>query len=165
MKTATFLCVLEDTPNRKQEHYRLDPPLDGKEYVVVSALNVAFDHKAAETFIFPANKTGDITGWLEMEGSFRGAADHAEALRRAGYEIQKLTKGDGEETVTDPAIDRMEQTGQRPGETARDHEPVLVTATITFMAERHEVDDPREFVRMQLNTDATIGDVEVEDDC
>jgi hypothetical protein len=64
-----------------------------------------------------------------------------------------------------PDIEHMERLGLRPGETAHDHEPVLVTATITFMAERHEVDDPREFVRMQLNADATIGDVEVEDDC
>lgn len=44
----------------EQAVYRLDPPLDGHEFVVVSA---------------------------ELEGSYKGGLDHAEALAGAGYEI------------------------------------------------------------------------------
>ena len=82
--------------------YRLDPPLimkdyDGNvildkkgnatahQYVVVSATDAMFS--GPETFIFPANKTGNITSWSELNGSFKGDLDHEEALRNAGYSI------------------------------------------------------------------------------
>lgn len=80
-----------------QSLYQLSPPLEAKdwddnvkdvhEYVVVSAVN-AMD-TGAETYIFPADSEGKITDWLELDGSFKGALDHAEALANAGYEIKE----------------------------------------------------------------------------
>ncbi len=56
------------------------------EHVIVSA--VAVDGQE-ETFIFAANSRGYRQGKRdELPGSFRGARDHAEALRRAGYAVE-----------------------------------------------------------------------------
>lgn len=77
--------------------YRLDPPLATKdyddeptgeahEYVVVSA--TVTPYSGPETYIFPADAEGKVTNWGELDGSFRGDLDHAEALRRAGYDIE-----------------------------------------------------------------------------
>lgn len=63
--------------------YQLSKPLTGNDYVVVSGISNAW---GTETYIFPADKSGEITSWGELEGSFRGAIDHAAALRGAGYE-------------------------------------------------------------------------------
>ena len=72
--------------------YRLDPPLSDEysesspfEYVVVSATHAMFS--GPETYIFPADETGEITSWGELDGSFKGALDHEQALRNAGYEV------------------------------------------------------------------------------
>lgn len=65
--------------------YKCDPPLDGNGFVVVSA-TVAL-YTGPETYIFPANQDGDITGWTELDGSYRGDLDHAQALSGAGYEV------------------------------------------------------------------------------
>ncbi len=66
--------------------YRLSTPLQGNKYVIVSAV-VAFG-SGAETYIFPADKDGNALNMLELEGSFRGALDHAQALENAGYQIE-----------------------------------------------------------------------------
>lgn len=70
--------------------YELTPPLkgDGKayRYVAVSATVALFS--GPETYIFGANKSGEVTQWMELPGSYRGGLDHAEALRNAGYEVQ-----------------------------------------------------------------------------
>jgi hypothetical protein len=83
--------------------YELDEPIhwqmwkDGEEvvrqalYVVVSATVVMFS--GPETYIFPANKDGEVLNWIDLEGSFQGALDHAKALRRAGYKIATPTDG------------------------------------------------------------------------
>lgn len=42
-----------------------------------------------ETFLFPADGKGNITSWGELDGSFRGAIDHEQALRNAGYVVIK----------------------------------------------------------------------------
>jgi hypothetical protein len=55
------------------------------EYVVVSAVVATFS--GPETYIFPADKDSKVLNWLELNGSFRGALDHAEALKGAGYTI------------------------------------------------------------------------------
>jgi hypothetical protein len=73
--------------------YRLDPPLadyDGRtwEYVIVSATDVPFS--GPETYIFPSDGPDakvQPADWGEMPGSFKGALDHAAALRLAGYEV------------------------------------------------------------------------------
>jgi hypothetical protein len=67
-------------------HYRTDPPLDGHEYVIVSAVVVEYGY-GPETYIFPATATGTVADWGELSGSYRGGMDHAEALRGAGYVI------------------------------------------------------------------------------
>lgn len=54
-------------------------------HVVVSATYVM---GVPETYIFPADQDGHVLFWGELEGSFRGDADHALALRQAGYELQ-----------------------------------------------------------------------------
>lgn len=65
--------------------YLLDPPLASGEYVRVSATVVPFS--GAETYIFPADESGQVIDWGELDGSYRGGLDHAEALRGAGYEV------------------------------------------------------------------------------
>lgn len=75
-------------------HYRLTPPAvitndqgQREEYadVVVSATTV---HGIPETYVFPADSEGNITGWGELEGSTRGEFDHALALHNLGYEVR-----------------------------------------------------------------------------
>jgi hypothetical protein len=67
--------------------YFLDPPVDDDmEYVVVSATVVPFG-EGPETYIFPADSSGEITDWGELHGSYKGDLDHAKALRGAGYEV------------------------------------------------------------------------------
>lgn len=72
--------------------YRLDPPLDGHELVIVSAVPHVFGGPP-ETYIFPGNEDGEVTDWVELEGSFRGAMDHARALAGAGYTV--VVEGNG----------------------------------------------------------------------
>lgn len=80
--------------------YRLSEPLDGHTYVIVSAVTLptagyvpfvdSFVHgenAAEETYIFACDEAGKITQWGELKGSFKGAKDHARALRNAGYEV------------------------------------------------------------------------------
>ena len=73
--------------------YRLDPPLKDYErgsenifyeYVVVSATVVIYT--GAETYIFGADKEGNIVNWSDLPGSCRGTLNHEEVLRDAGYD-------------------------------------------------------------------------------
>jgi hypothetical protein len=82
-KTATFVKDLTGFSG-SAKLYRLDPPLDGERFVVVSATDVM--RSGPETYIFPADAEGEVSSWGELAGSFRGGLDHAEALRGAGYE-------------------------------------------------------------------------------
>ena len=71
--------------------YAVSPPAptgeDGvtTDYVVVSA--VVSPYFGPETYIFPADVDGNVTRWLEMDGSYRGDLDHGKALRGAGWEV------------------------------------------------------------------------------
>jgi hypothetical protein len=84
-KTATYI--------RKLEGYRGDARLyqvnptqsNGINYVVVSA--VVASYTGPETYIFPCNEAGEITDYIELEGSFRGELDHHKALSLGGYEV------------------------------------------------------------------------------
>lgn len=69
--------------------YRLNEPLDGFQYVVVSAVDDRPTHRLHETYIFGSDHTGQILSWGELKGSYKGGADHDEALRGAGYEVAK----------------------------------------------------------------------------
>ena len=55
------------------------------DHVIVSAVNAFYS--GDETYIFPADSDGEALNMCELEGSFKGYQDHAEALRRAGYVI------------------------------------------------------------------------------
>ena len=110
--TATFLGKVNPESRGDQRLYRVHPPLEGHDYVVVSAVGddarplelaensilvlaglaghllgkeLDYGNRGVETFIFPSDNTGEVVDWGELPGSFQGRADHAEALRRAGY--------------------------------------------------------------------------------
>jgi len=64
--------------------FRCEPGGPLPDHVVVSAVVV---WGCPETYIFAADPNGEVTGWGELPGSFRGSLDHETALRNAGYEI------------------------------------------------------------------------------
>ena len=53
-------------------------------YVIVSAVH---DHLINETFIFPADESGSVIDWGELDGSLRGTTSHRKALEGAGYNV------------------------------------------------------------------------------
>lgn len=79
----------------EQRLYRLDPAYlrtsheDDEptivDHVIVSATDVP--GSGEETYIFPADKHGEIIKHIEMSGSFRGGLDHDAALAGLGYEV------------------------------------------------------------------------------
>lgn len=92
VKTATRINgKTEGRGTGEMRLYKLDPPMEGDEYtglieyVIVSATVAMFS--GAETYIFPADADGEITDWGELDGSFRGALDHEQALHNAGYSV------------------------------------------------------------------------------
>lgn len=75
----------------KQALYKLDTPYkyddeSGAEcdHVVVSAVFAMYS--GPETYIFPADETGEVISWGELPGSYRGGLDHARAIR--GFESE-----------------------------------------------------------------------------
>ena len=72
--------------------YRVEPPIEHTEY---DGEKFTFDHVwvsavsglAHETYIFGSDAEGNVLNWGELDGSFRGGTDHAQALRNAGYEV------------------------------------------------------------------------------
>ena len=86
MGTATYIKDSNDNMSGDARLYRLDPPHDGEDLVIVSGIDNGHRH---ETYIFPANEQGQVTDWLELEGSFQGSIDHDKALRGLGYEISE----------------------------------------------------------------------------
>ncbi len=97
-QTAAFIRNLDNFTGDARL-YKLDPPMSYEgwddetdknattttEWVVVSA--TVAPYSGAETYIFPSNAEGEITSWGELDGSFRGALDHAEALANADYKV------------------------------------------------------------------------------
>ncbi len=83
MKKATLVMVLDGFKGDARL-YRLSPPLEDNEFVVVSAVDA---YSGPETYIFPSNEDGDVISWGELEGSFQGDKDHEEALGNAGYVV------------------------------------------------------------------------------
>ena len=67
--------------------YELDEPLDGHNYVIVSAAVVPYS--GPETYIFPADgpDAEDASDFGELDGSYRGGLSHEKALARAGYSV------------------------------------------------------------------------------
>lgn len=91
-KTATQVRKNLPSFNGTAHLYLMDPPLDGNEYVIVSATTLPFlslipDMERDETYIFPATGSGEVADWGELDGSMKGTLDHSEALAAAGYEV------------------------------------------------------------------------------
>jgi hypothetical protein len=83
-KTATKVKSL-DSFRGDAALYELSEPLDGHEYVVVSASEVPMS--GPETYIFGADENGEIIDWAELPGSTPGIMCHNSALKNAGYTI------------------------------------------------------------------------------
>jgi hypothetical protein len=92
-RTAKFIRDLDDFRGHAAL-YKLSTPLihegyddvqTNHSYVVVSSAHVPFS--GPETYIFGANKHGEVVNWSELEGSRRGVYSHADVLRKAGYEV------------------------------------------------------------------------------
>ena len=64
--------------------YHADGVMPTTNYVIVSAVH---DHLINETFIFPADESGSVIDWGELDGSLRGTTSHRKALEGAGYNI------------------------------------------------------------------------------
>lgn len=96
MNTATFVKSLDWRGDARL--YRLSVPVEVDEYgghgvketnfVVVSAVMMA-EYGVCETYVFAADEDGKPYNFLELDGSFKGALDHARALNNAGYEVTK----------------------------------------------------------------------------
>lgn len=74
---------------KKLEDWRGDARLyadDNGTNLVVSAVVEPFGG-SLETFIFQADTEGEVSSFLELPGSFRGALDHHKALRNHGYDV------------------------------------------------------------------------------
>ena len=77
--------------------FRVEPPLESYDYVVVSAINPKIMEGMGEfkylfqpeTYIFGAAPDGTVLDWHELPGSFQGAMDIPRALAQAGYEIKE----------------------------------------------------------------------------
>lgn len=90
MITATFIKdIVGQRASQKLWHlsqgvpFGWGEPMQLTEYVITSATNVIFS--GDETYMFPANADGDITNWVEMDGSYRGDLNHERAIRKAGW--------------------------------------------------------------------------------
>lgn len=65
--------------------YALSEPVECTRWVVVStATDIGGEE---ETYIFPANREGEVTSWSELPGSTRGTSSHTEVLRAGGFEL------------------------------------------------------------------------------
>ena len=82
---SKFVSKIKDI-NSRQTLWKAEPPLDGNEYIITSASDVMFT--GAETYIFPADKDGNITDWCELRGSYRGELNHKRCFSNIGYCIK-----------------------------------------------------------------------------
>ena len=82
---SKFVSKIKDI-NSRQILWKAEPPLEGNEYIITSASNVMFT--GAETYIFPADKDGNITDWCELPGSYRGELNHKRCFSNIGYCIK-----------------------------------------------------------------------------
>lgn len=95
--TASFIKTIPGMQG-DMRLYRVEPPMEGEdrgdgpvptfEHVAVSAAVVPFG-SGPETYIFGCDSEGRDIDFAELDGSFRGGLDHAQALRNAGYEIKE----------------------------------------------------------------------------
>jgi len=58
-------------------------------FVILSSVDLALDHGGSETFIFPADASGKIQSWQELEGSSRFKVSHDVVLGLLGFNLVK----------------------------------------------------------------------------
>jgi len=96
MKEAKFIKKLKDyrgdarlykvnEPVEFDRDYVLEKFIKKTSYIIVSATNVMFN--GPETYIFPADKKGNVISWTELEGSRKGTLSHNKVLTEIGYSI------------------------------------------------------------------------------
>lgn len=85
MIVAKFMKKLDGLPQQDKRLYEL---LGENRFVIVSAISSAFDTHRAETYIFEADKDGNVIDWMELRGSFQGARDHRRAIENAGWTLE-----------------------------------------------------------------------------
>ena len=73
--------------NRHAALYRMEPPLNGHEFVIASAANLMTT--GPETYLFSADADGEVLDWRKMDGSYRGGLSHAKAFADVGYSIEQ----------------------------------------------------------------------------
>lgn len=90
MNTAQLLKDNLPGYNGHAALYRVNPPLKGWDgddsysLVVLSTAEVLGRH---ETYIFPADKDGQVTDWLELQGSQKDVTSHQQIFANAGYTV------------------------------------------------------------------------------
>jgi hypothetical protein len=82
-KTATYIKDMKKW-QADAKLFQLSHPLEGHDYVVVSAISV---FGMPETYIFGANSRGTVDDWTELDGSMKGELSHSKALGQAGYRM------------------------------------------------------------------------------
>ena len=92
--------------------YRMEPPLDGHDFVIASASILV--PTGPETYLFPADAEGNVVSWLEMDGSYRGGLSHAKAFAGVGYSIEPPAK------AVDSMTKRIEAAAKLLEQKARD---------------------------------------------
>lgn len=81
MKAARLVRpVNSKIPGPLQGLYECDPPIEGHTVVVVSAIE-------GETLAFPADASGTITDWCELQVSQYSPMTAAQMFRLAGYSM------------------------------------------------------------------------------
>jgi len=65
--------------------YRVEPPLEGNDHVVVSCVHIRY---LREAHIFGSDEEGIVYTFCELPGSYSGDTDPIKALNRAGYEVE-----------------------------------------------------------------------------
>ena len=58
-------------------------------FVILSSVELVLDHGGSETFIFPADASGKIQSWQELEGSSKGKVSHDVVLGLVGFNLVK----------------------------------------------------------------------------
>lgn len=93
MKKASYMGITKSPRSDiDAKVFHMDPPLEGNEYVLVSATSFLdiivprSGHMRPETLIFGCTPAGDVTSWADL-GGYVGGLSHAYALRVEGYEI------------------------------------------------------------------------------
>ncbi len=92
MKTVKLVKANLDGFKGQAALYKLSEKIkyDGNKttsYVICSSVVAMFT--GMETYIFPADKSGNVLDWCELEGSQRGIYSHEIVLKAAGYKLLK----------------------------------------------------------------------------